>query len=220
MIPAQEEQPVLHLRLSVWVIVSVILSLFFPVAPGTAASPLEVIRSGVSQAIAVLQDPAYQGMDRRQERIAKVREVVLPLFDTREIAKRTLGVYWRDRTEEEREEFVALFTQLVEKMYSSTLDRYTAGVEFYYDQERIDGNFADVATRIFDPVQNKTFSVVYKLHQVGERWLIYDIVAENVSMVRNYRNQFNRILSKSSYEDLVQTIQNKIKELSVAPAPS
>lgn len=210
----------LHLRLSVWVMACVILLPFFPVPTGAAWSPLEVIRSGVSQAIAVLQDPAYQGMDRRQERTAKVREVVLPLFDTREIAKRTLGIYWRDRTEEERQEFVALFTELVEKTYSGTLDRYTANVQFYYDQERIDGNFADVATRIFDPAQNKTFSVMYKLHKVGERWLIYDIVAENVSMVRNYRNQFNRILSKSSYEDLVQTIQNKIKELSAAPAPS
>ncbi|MEW6297541.1 MAG: ABC transporter substrate-binding protein [Thermodesulfobacteriota bacterium] len=210
----------LRLRSSVWMIVSVTLVAPPSVFTWAAVSPLEVIRSGVNQAIAVLQDPAYHGAERRQERTAKVREVVLPLFDTREIAKRTLGVYWRDRTEEEREEFVELFTQLVEKTYSGTLDRYTAGVEFYYDQERVEGNFADVATRIFDPAQNKTFSVVYKLHKVGDQWLIYDIVAENVSMVRNYRNQFNRILSKSSYQDLVQTIQNKIRELSAGPAPS
>ncbi|MCS6927364.1 MAG: ABC transporter substrate-binding protein [Candidatus Binatia bacterium] len=207
-----------------WLAVCVMAGLpflsFLPVVTWAVLSPLEVIRSGVNQAIAVLQDPAYQGTDRRQQRIAKVREVVLPLFDTREIAKRALGVYWRERTEEEQEQFVALFTELVEKTYSGTLDRYTANVEFYYDEERIEGNFADVATRIFDPAQQKTFSVVYKLHRVGDRWLIYDIVAENVSMVRNYRNQFNRILNKSSYEDLVQTIQNKIKELSVAPAPS
>lgn len=206
--------------LLVWVMVCLACLSHRSGATWAALSPLEVIRSGVNQAIAVLQDPAYQGADRRQQRTAKVREVVLPLFDTREIAKRALGVYWRERTEEEQEQFVALFTELVEKTYSGTLDRYTADVEFYYDEERIEGNFADVATRIFDPAQQKTFSVVYKLHRVGDRWLIYDIVAENVSMVRNYRNQFNRILNKSSYEDLVQTIQNKIKELSSAPAPS
>jgi phospholipid transport system substrate-binding protein len=92
-------------------------------------------------------------------------------------------------------------------------------VQFFYDQERIDGDFAEVDTRIFDPVQNKTYSVNYHLHKVDGKWLIYDIVAENVSLVRNYRNQFNRILSKSSYEDLVQTIQAKLKQLST-PASS
>jgi phospholipid transport system substrate-binding protein len=185
-----------------------------------ADSPLEVIRSGVSRAIAVLQDPAYQDADRRQERIDKVSNTVLPLFDTYEIAKRTLGIYWRERTEEQRKEFVELFTELVEKTYSGTLDRYTTDVQFFYDQERIEENYADVDTRIFDPAQQKNFSVTYKLHRVDGKWLIYDIVAENVSMVRNYRNQFNRILSRSSYEDLVQTIQNKVKELSASPSSS
>jgi phospholipid transport system substrate-binding protein len=183
-------------------------------------SPLEVIRLGVSRAIAVLQDPMYQGADRRQERMDKVSDTVLPLFDTYEIAKRTLGMYWRDRTEEQRKEFVELFTELVEKTYSGTLDRYTADVQFFYDQERIEENYADVDTRIFDPAQQQNFSVTYKLHRVDGKWLIYDIVAENVSMVRNYRNQFNRILSRSSYEDLVQTIQNKVKELSASPSSS
>jgi len=185
-----------------------------------ADSPLEIIRLGVSRAIAVLQDPTYQRADRRQERIDKVRDTVLPLFDTHEITKRTLGMHWRERTEEQRKEFVELFTELVEKTYSGTLDRYTAEVQFSYDQERIEDNFADVDTRIFDPAQQKSFLVTYKLHQVEGKWLIYDIVAENVSMVRNYRNQFNRILSRSSYEDLVQTIQNKVKELSASPSSS
>jgi len=148
----------------------------------------------------------------------KVREIVLPQFDSQEIAKRTLGIYWRDRTEEQRKEFIRLFTQLVEKTYSGTLDRYTNNVQFFFDQERIDGDFAEVDTRILDPAQNKAFTVTYKLHKVGGKWLIYDVVAENVSMVRNYRNQFNRILSKSSYEELVQSIQNKLKELNAPPS--
>jgi phospholipid transport system substrate-binding protein len=87
-----------------------------------------------------------------------------------------------------------------------------------YDQERIDGQFAEVDTRIFDPVQNRAFSLSYKLRQVDNHWLIYDIVVENVSLVRNYRNQFNRILSKSSYQNLIQALQNKIKELDAPPS--
>jgi len=182
-------------------------------------SPLALIRSTTERARAALQDPAYQGDDRRQARVDKVKEILLPQFDSPEIAKRTLGPYWRDRTDAQRKEFTQLLIQLIEKTYSGALDRYNSDVQFFYDQERVDGDFAEVDTRIFDPAQNKTFSINCHLHKVDGKWLIYDIVAENVSLVRNYRNQFNRILSKSSYEDLVQTIQAKLKQLS-APASS
>jgi phospholipid transport system substrate-binding protein len=179
-------------------------------------SPLELIRSTTERTRAVLQDPAYQGANRRQARIDKVKEILLPQFDSQEIAKRTLGTYWRDRTEEQKKEFTQLFTQLVEKTYSGALDRYNLDVKFFFDQERVEDDFAEVDTRILDPAQKKTFAVSYRLHKVDGKWLIYDIVAENVSLVRNYRNQFTRILSKSSYENLVQTIQSKLKELSAS----
>ncbi|HXG21386.1 MAG TPA: ABC transporter substrate-binding protein [Methylomirabilota bacterium] len=194
-----------------------VLVLVFHATAWAAESPLEVIRGTIQRATAVLQNPTYQGKEKFQARIAKVREIVEPQFDVQEIAKRTLGTYWQERTEEERQQFIHLFTELVQKTYGGTLDRYNANVQFFYDQERIDGQFAEVDTRIFDPAQNKAFAVTYKLHQVNGKWLVYDVIAENVSMVRNYRNQFNRILSKSSYQDLVQTLQTKIKELDIAP---
>jgi phospholipid transport system substrate-binding protein len=195
------------------------VALMIPLTTWAADSPLAQIRSTTERAIAILRDPAYQGDAHRQERVAKVRAVLLPQFDTQEIAKRTLGIYWKDRTDAERQQFTQLFTDLVEKTYSGTLDRYNAGVQFFYDQERVDGDYAEVDTRVFDPSQNKTFSITYSLRNTGGKWLIYDIVAENVSLVRNYRNQFSRILSKSSYGELVQTIQAKLKELS-ASSPS
>jgi phospholipid transport system substrate-binding protein len=188
-------------------------------AAWAADSPLELLRVTTERARAVLQDPAYQGADRRQARVEKVKEILLPQFDSQEIANRTLGPYWRDRTEAQRKEFTQLFVQLIEKTYSGSLDRYNPDVKFFFDRERVEDDFAEVDTRIFDPVQNKTYAVSYHLHKVDGKWLIYDIVAENVSLVRNYRNQFNRILSKSSYEDLVQTIQAKLKQLST-PSPS
>jgi len=208
------------IRLHVFICKLIILSTLAVALPAWAAdSPLTLIRSTTERARAALQDPAYQGDDRRQARVEKVKEILLPQFDSAELAKRTLGPYWRDRTDAQRKEFTQLFIQLIEKTYSGALDRYNADVQFFYDQERIDGDFAEVDTRVFDPVQNKTYSINYQLHKVDGKWLIYDIVAENVSLVRNYRNQFNRILSKSSYEDLVQTIQAKLKQLST-PASS
>lgn len=215
MITDKEEKVVIRLRSLLCEIVSISV-LAWALPAWAVDSPLALIQSTTERAMAVLQDPAYQGADRHQARIDKVREVLLPQFDSQEIAKRTLGTYWRDRTEEQKKEFTQLFTQLVERTYSGTLDRYNPDVKFFFDQERVEDDFAEVDTRILDPVQNKTFAVSYRLHKVNGKWLIYDIVAENVSLVRNYRNQFTRILSKSSYENLVQTIQSKLKELSAS----
>lgn len=175
-----------------------------------ANSPLELIRAAVTQVTAVLENPASQGEEHQQERIKQVWTIVEPYFDLRDIAQRTLGVHWRERTEGERREFVQLFTALVEKTYSSTLARYTSDVRFAFDGQRIEGDFAEVDTRLLNPALNKTIPIQYHLHQVGGEWRIYDVVIENVSMVRNYRNQFNRILTQSSYDELVQSIKRKL----------
>ena len=190
----------------------------------TADSPLETVRSAVDQVIQIFKDPANQGPGMRAQRLEQVSAVVRPMFDRREVAKRTLGVYWQDRTEEQREEFIHLFTILVEKSYGETFDKfyqkYQDQVEFFYDQETVDGNFAEVNTRIRNPVLNKYFSINYRFLKVDARWLIYDVVIENVSMIRNFRTQFYRIIGKTSYEELVQKLQTKLRQLSTAPAPS
>lgn len=209
---AQEKSLIESLRLMLWGITCAGF-LTLPTSAWAEESPLEMIRSTTKQALAILQDPFYQEQDRRQERIEKLKEVILPQFDSWEIAKRALGVHWRNRTEDERKEFIQLFIELVEKSYGNTLDRYTNNVQFFFDQERIEDNFAEVDTRILPPSQDKPFSLNYRLHRVEGKWLIYDVVIENVSMVRNYRSQFSRIINKSSYEGLVQAIERKLKEL-------
>ncbi len=192
---------------------------FLSLAPNLAsatASPLNVIQTTMQKIVIILQDPVYQDPGQSEERIRKVREIALPQFDSREIAKRTLGIHWRDRTEEQREEFIELFINLVEKTYSSTLDDYHEDTEFFFDREHIDGTYAEVDSRITVPSLNRTFSLNYRLHLVEGQWLIYDVMIENVSMVRNYRTQFNRIINKSSYENLVQRIRTKLKQLAAS----
>ena len=184
----------------------------------TADSPIETIRMTIQQARAVLEDPNYQGQDHKQQRLAKVKEIVLPQFDSQEVAKRTLSTHWNGLTDQQQQEFVQLFIALIEKTYSHNLDRYNNGVQFFFDHERIEDQFSEVDTRVLDPVQNRTFSIGYRLHNVNGKWLVYDVVIENVSMVQNYRNQFNRILTKSSYEELIKALQNKIHELDTASA--
>src|SRR5262245_33605483 len=177
---------------------------------GATTSPLELTRSAISQVTAVLENPTYKGEVHQQMRITQVWKIIEPYFDLDELAKRTLGVHWNERTDEERREFVRLFTALIEKIYSSTLTRYTSDVQISVDQQRIDGNFAEVDTQLINPALGKTIPIQYRLHQVEGTWRIYDVVIENVSMVQNYRTQFNRIITQSSYADLVRSIKEKI----------
>ncbi|HEV8718296.1 MAG TPA: ABC transporter substrate-binding protein [Candidatus Binatia bacterium] len=132
-----------------------------------ANSPLELIRSAITQVTAVLENSASQGEEQQQERIKQVWTIVEPYFDLRDIAQRTLGVHWRERTEEERQQFVRLFTTLIEKTYSSTLTRYTSDVQFAFDGQRIEGDFAEVDTRLINPSLNKTLPIQYQLHRGG-----------------------------------------------------
>lgn len=171
-------------------------------------SPLEIVRTTTNQALSVLQN----GSAQRKQQLDKMWNIVLPWFDTQEIAQRSLGVHWKNLTEEQQKHFVQLFTQLVKKNYSGTLERYTKDAQFFFDQERVEGDTAEVQTRIQTPAQENSFSVTYRMHRQGGKWLVYDVVAENVSMVQNYRNQFDRIMGKSSYEGLVQALEKKLQE--------
>jgi phospholipid transport system substrate-binding protein len=172
-----------------------------------------MIRSTTNQALAVLADPSEQGKEQRQKQVERMWEIVLPRFDTDEIAKRSLGVHWQTLTEDQKKEFAHLYIQLIKKNYGSTLERYTTDAQFFFDRENIEGDHADVDTRIMAPSQEKAFSVVYRLHRAGDEWLIHDVVAENVSLVQNYRNQFSRIIAQSSAGGLLDALKRKIAEL-------
>lgn len=187
--------------------------LFWSVKAWAATSPLDTIRSTTNQALAVLADPSKRGKEQRQQQIERMWEIVFPRFDTEEIAQRSLGVHWQELTEDQKKEFVRLYIQLVKKNYGSTLERYTTDAQFFFDREDIEGDHAEVHTRILAPSQEKPFSVVYRLHRAGDEWLIHDVVAENVSLVQNYRNQFSRIIVQSSAAGLLDALKRKLTEL-------
>ncbi len=174
-----------------------------------AESPLEVVRQTTNQAVAVLHNPSLK--DQVQERREEFWQTVLPRIDVQDISKRCLGPQWNNLTEDQRQQFVQLFVELVKRSYEDTLEHQTKGAQFSFDQERIEGDTAEVDTHVLAPNQNEPFTVNYQLHQLGGKWQIYDIVAENVSLVRNYHNQFDRILRESSYDGLVQALKKKIQ---------
>ena len=175
-----------------------------------AESPLETVRQATDRAVAILHDPSLQ--EHPQERTEKFWQTVLPRFDVQNITKRCLGPQWNEIIEKQRQEFTQLFVALMKRSYQSTLEHQTKDAQFSFDQERVEGDDAEVETRILSPAQEKALAVNYRLHQVGGRWQIYDVIAENVSLVRNYHTQFARILQSSSYNGLVQTLRKKVQD--------
>jgi len=204
------------LRALPWTIAGILL-LTVHLSIGAAESPQDTLRSTIERLVMVLRDPALQGEGHRQERVEKVREILRPQFAFLEMAQQALGPHWRDRTEAEQREFVRLFTDLLEQAYSGILERYAAEVQVLFDHERIQGSLAEVDTQVLSSPHEQPVAITYRLRDVGGQWLVYDVVIDQVSLVRNYRAQFSRILGTSSFAALVRDLESKLRELEGAP---
>jgi phospholipid transport system substrate-binding protein len=204
------------LRALPWTLAGILL-LTVHLGIGAAESPQDTLRSTIGRLGIVLRDPALQGDSHRQERVEQVREILRAQFAFPEMAQQALGPRWRDRTEAEQGEFVRLFTALLEQAYSGILERYAAEVQVQFDQERIQGALAEVDTRVLSSAHEQPVAITYRLRDVGSMWLVYDVVIDRVSLVRNYGAQFSRILATSSFADLMQDLESKLRELQVAP---
>jgi phospholipid transport system substrate-binding protein len=172
-----------------------------------AASPTEELRQYTDRVVGILQSPGLSPAARR----TAVRDLALEVFDVAESAQRALGPHWQRRTPAEREEFVKLFRDLLEQTYVSRIDEY-GGERVRYVGEQTDGDSAIVRARIV--TRNGTeVPVESRMLHKGDRWLIYDVVVENVSLIANYRSQFDRIIRSSSYEELVKRLKVRLEAL-------
>ena len=176
------------------------------VAP--AGEPTEAIRNAINEGVEILKNAKLDNQKQRAEIIERLRQIVYPLFDFQEMAMRSLGANWRRLNPQQRKEFVTTFTALLEKTYADQIDLYN-GQKVVFTGESIDGNYAQVESRIIDK-NNQNYSVVYRLHQVDGKWRIYDVIAENISLVNNYRAQFNRVIAKSSFEELLRVMKQQL----------
>ena len=174
-----------------------------------AGAPADQLRETVDEVLKILSNPALKSPTKREERRAELRRVVEPRFDFGETARRTLGRYWRDRTDDERREFSDLLKDLLEQTYTSRVDSYK-GERVVFTGESMDGDYATVRTKTIT-AHDTEIPVDYRLLRRGDRWLAYDVVIENVSLVDNYRSQFNEIIEASSYQTLVKRIRAKVR---------
>jgi phospholipid transport system substrate-binding protein len=177
-----------------------------------AGPPTDQLKSAIDRVVRVLEDPGLKGEDKVADRRTAVRKIADEIFDFSEIARRALARHWQPLTDKQRTEFVSLFSDLLERSYMSKIELY-GGEKIQYIGERVDGESASVATRIV--TKNSTeVPIDYRLLKKGDRWLVYDVNIEGVSLVSNYRTQFNKIIQTGSFEDLTQKLRTKQGELS------
>jgi phospholipid transport system substrate-binding protein len=176
--------------------------------------PTDQIKATVDRALVVLKDPRFKAAAKTKERRAQLKQILFARFDFNEMARRALGSHWRRRTAQEQEEFARLFTDLLERAYADTIESYT-DEKIIYVGEKQDGNYAEVNSKILTS-KGQEFTIDYKTHVVGGEWKVYDVVVENISMVNNFRSQFNRVINNGSYEELIRRLKDKQADLPAA----
>ena len=173
-----------------------------------AGEPTEKIKATTDKILGVVRDPALKGAAKEKERRTLIRKAVDERFDWNEMARRSLARHWEGRTEDEKREFVPLYADLVDRAYMSKVEGYS-GEKVKVEGETVDGDYATVTVRIMTQ-KGQEILVEYRLRIKGNDWLIYDISIEGVSLVNNYRTQFNSIISQSSYASLVKQLKAKV----------
>jgi phospholipid transport system substrate-binding protein len=176
-----------------------------------AAEPTNQLRAQIDRVLKLLDDPAMKQPARTRERRAAMRAIANDIFDFTETAKRSLGRHWAARTSAEREQFVRVFANVLERSYISKVELY-GGETIQYTGDSVDGDQAAVGSRIVTR-QGVQVPIQYRMQRKGDRWLVYDVVIEGVSLVANYRSQFDRIIQTSSFEELVKKMKTRQEEL-------
>ena len=173
-----------------------------------AGAPSDQLRTQIDKAVKILEDPELK--KKPAERRAAVRVVANDIFDFSETAKRSLARHWTPRTQAERDEFVALFSDLLERSYIGKIELY-GGEKIQFVGETIEGEGAVVRTKLVTK-QGTEIPIDYRMLHRGDKWLVYDVVIEGVSLISNYRTQFNKIITTSSFQELMKKMKTKQEE--------
>jgi len=190
-----------NMRVMRWLALTVVITLSLG-GYAWAGAPTEQLRAYTDEVMKALENPTLTAAAR----LEAVRAVADQAFDVTETAKRALGLHWQQRTSAERAEFVHLFRDLLERGYLSRIGEY-GGEQIKYVSEQIDGDHA-IVRALIETKKGTQVPVESRLLQKADRWLIYDVLVENVSLIANYRSQFDRIIRTTSYEELVRRLKS------------
>ena len=195
----------------------VALTLSFLSSATWAGPPTDQLRTGIERVFKLLADPELAGDAKAPQRKTAVTRIAGEIFDFGEMSKRTLGQHWDQRTPAEREDFARLFTELIQRSYFAKVDEHSSE-KTIFRSETVDGNRAVVRTTLLLG-RGAEMPLDYSMINAGDRWRVYDLSIDGISLVANYRSQFNRIIRTASYADLVTRMKSQQADFT-APSAS
>lgn len=186
------------------IVMAVLLAAAEPTA--MAAGPTETVKGAVDQVFAGQDGSAVKKVSMAERR-ADIRKVAENLFDFQEMSRRSLGSTWETVSSSEKQEFVRLFTSLIANSYMGKIEQYT-GEPIRYESEQIDGSEASVLSRVVTP-KGAEIGIEYRLYRAEARWAVYDVRVDGISLVNSYKAQFNRLLQRGSFAELLKQLRQK-----------
>ena len=210
-------QQLLHRRVIVMLTIATVLAVSLApsrfIAPAFADDPMPVVKTTVNQALEVLQDKQTP-LAQRQD---KLRQIVAQTFDFTEMAKSALGYHWKELTPAQQQEFTNAFIAFIEDSYLSKINDYRGQQVSFLRVSNEGPQFAQVSTDIIQP-KGDPIHVNYRLVQEGSTWKIYDVTVDAISIIANYRNQFNRVMNSKGYDTLIKDLKAKQAALAASLA--
>jgi phospholipid transport system substrate-binding protein len=177
------------------------------------SGPLHVVTSSISRVLTIVRSPAADATESGK-RQAEIRQAAVELFDFDEMSRRLLGQRWMEASPEEQQDFVALFTDLLQGAYLNTIGNYPLAT-ITFQSETINGSYAQVQSRM--AAGKGVVAIEYRLVEHAGRWAVYDVAVDGVSLISNYRSQFTSMLKRMSFVQVLDRMRNM--EASVASRP-
>ena len=173
------------------------------------ATPTDDVRKTVDQVVSIVasKEMKHNPGKRRQA----LKRSISVIFDYSEMAKRSMGKHWNNRSAAEKKQFTDLFATLLENSYAGKIESYN-NEKIVYLRETVDANRAEVKSKVITSKHDE-YTLDYRLLNENGKWMVYDVVIEGVSLVSNYRGQFNKVITSNGYAELVKKLQNKTDEL-------
>ena len=173
------------------------------------ATPTEDVKKTVDEVVRIVADKEMKKNETKRRQALK--KAISGIFDYTEMAKRSLGKHWNVRTDAEKKQFAELFATLLENSYAAKIESYN-NEKIVYIKEIVEEEYAEVKSKVVTAGRDE-FTLDYRLFKQNGKWMVYDVIIESVSLVSNYRSQFNKIITNSGYDKLVQKLQTKNQEL-------
>lgn len=178
-------------------------------ATNACASVTSEVKKTVDEVVRIVSDKEMKKNDQKRRQMLK--KTISVIFDYNEMAKRSMGKHWNQRSAAEKKQFAELFASLLENSYASKIESYN-NEKILYLKETIDSDYAEVKSKVVTTKRDE-FTLDYRMINQNGKWMVYDVVIEGVSLVSNYRTQFNKIITSNGYPELIKKLQTKTDEL-------